>query len=176
MEKTLANATLVSSCDNVQTAAWFAAYLTACQYLAEARGLAIYAVDMNATQVSTHWADFLTNWQPRVKNRRDDWENAETKVCGFGLELAIAQGAFLETPSAKNYTTQERLSLKYQEATTAAREAQEAFNHAVSFADLAEETKARLAQEERDRQISRMAQKVWARERAERAEQDDQAS
>jgi hypothetical protein len=145
MAKTLARATLITSCDNSQQAAWFAAYLTACQYQAEARGNAVYAVDMNVTQVSCHWANFVTNWQPRLRNRRDDMENAERKLAAFGFDLALAQGDFLRTPSATNYSQQQRMSLKFQEAYQAEDEARAAFRHALSFAELAEETKTRLA-------------------------------
>jgi hypothetical protein len=169
MTKGLDKATLITSCDTCQQADWFARYLTACQYPAEARGNAVYAVGMVPEQVSSFWAAFLGQGvQANLRNRRDALTNSESKMAWYGLELAIIQGEFLKTPSATNYSKQGQFSLKYQEAWQAAEEARAAYRHALSFSDLAEETKARLAREEHDQKVSRMAIAVWARERQER--------
>jgi hypothetical protein len=163
---------IVSSCDTHQQARWFARYLQACQYDAVERGTAIYASDMDETQVSAHWADFVTNWQPRLRNKADELQRLYQLQQEAGYNLSKAQGAFMETPSACQYDAQERLSLNYQEAYNA--HSAVLVEHALllSFADLAEETKARLARnEEQARQyqsLQKMAGKVWARERAER--------
>jgi len=172
MKKTLANATLVSSVDTHVDAIWFAAYLTACQWQAEARGTAIYAVDMNPVQVSSHWADFVTNWRPRLRNRRDEIEASDLNRLRRVEQLAKAQAEFLSTPSATNYAEQERVSLKYQEAYQAHQETLVAYRELVSFADLARDTKARLEREEQlreqERKLLSFAKQVWAREAEER--------
>lgn len=169
----LDKATLVTSCDTRRDAEWFAAYLSACGYPAEARSMAVYAVGMVPEQVESFWSAFLGQGaRAFLRNRAEEVENATSKQLSIALDLQEAQAAFLRTPSATNYANQERLSLKYQEAWQAADEGRQAIRQ--YFRDLEEATKARLAREERDRSLSRMAQRVWARERAEKEQAGQQ--
>lgn len=165
--KGLDKATLVTSCDTYQDSAWFAEYLAACGYQAESRGLQVYAVDMEPAAVESFWAAFLgQGHRAYLRNRAAEVENATTKQLAIALDLQTAQAAFLRLPSASHYVEQERLSLRYQEVFQAAEEARQAIRS--FFRDKAEETKRRLASQERDQRIGKMAQRVWARERVER--------